>query len=77
MRNIERIRKICSSLIWVVLVLGIVLPSSCSKSDGDDSASLILTADKTAFEDYGGSLVFTIQADKDCPISMSGITTGG
>ena len=71
MRNIEKIRKIGSSLIWVVLVFGMMLTASCSKSDGDDSTSLIVTADKTAFEDFGGSLSFTIQADKDCSISSS------
>lgn len=71
MRNIEKIRKIGSSLIWVVLVFCMMLTASCSKSDGDDSTSLILTADKTAFEDFGGSLSFTIQADKDCSISSS------
>ena len=71
MRNIEKIRKIGSSLIWVVLVFGMMLTASCSKSDGDDSTSLILTANETAFEDYGGSLPFTIQAEKDCSISSS------
>lgn len=71
MRNIEKIRKIGSSLIWVVLVFGMMLTASCSKSDGDDPTALIVTADVTAFEDYGGSLSFTIQADKDCSISSS------
>ena len=74
MRNIEKIRKTGESLmkaVWVVLLLGMMLPVSCSKSDGEDPTALVVTADNTAFEDYGGSFPVSIQADKDCSISSS------
>ncbi len=73
MRNIERIRTMGSRLVWVVLIVGMMLSVSCAKNDDgkEETTSLEVTADKTVFEDFGGSLSITIQADKNCVITSS------